>query len=33
MLAQVRLLGDAVADADGFVEIPMTTYCHRRRRR
>lgn len=33
MLARVRALAASVADADGMVQIPMTTYCHRLRRR
>ena len=32
VLADVRALGRRVADADGMVEIPMTTRCYRLRR-
>lgn len=33
MLQEARALGRRVADADGTVTIPMTTLCHRARRR
>jgi hypothetical protein len=33
ILDDVRVLGQRVADADGMVDIPMTTRCYRLRRR
>ena len=33
ILDDVRMLGQSVADADGMVDIPMTTRCYRLRRR
>jgi len=33
ILDDVRVLGQSVADADGMVDIPMTTRCYRLRRR